>query len=249
MPCASQSCHFRTQCWYSYRLLKETNRIVRKTHFWKIYRCKAVQFFKAQPLWPASFCHRKEIERGRVRMRERIADTREAVKIKLRKNELAQMGIEPRAFGQRSERYPKAMGSIPIWANSFFLSLIFTASRVSAILSLILLPYLLQNNAYSNGHLNPLKTNERTLRAKAERRSQKACHAPQPESLDLSWQHYKPPTWTGSLKCTDKVTSRSSKQDVSVTSVRHRVFQNDTHTHTHTHTHKFRHSQEREEYF
>ena len=29
------------------------------------------------------------------------------------------------------------MGPIPIWANSFFLSLIFTALRVSAILSLI----------------------------------------------------------------------------------------------------------------
>ena len=32
-------------------------------------------------------------------MREKIADTREEVKIKLRKNELAQMEIEPMAFG------------------------------------------------------------------------------------------------------------------------------------------------------
>ena len=33
MPCASQSCHFRTQCCYSCRLFKETNRIADKNSF------------------------------------------------------------------------------------------------------------------------------------------------------------------------------------------------------------------------
>ena len=39
MPCTSQSCHFCSQCCCSDRLFKETNRIVHRTHFWKVHRC------------------------------------------------------------------------------------------------------------------------------------------------------------------------------------------------------------------